>query len=330
MKQRVNSTDVNKSSLYLNIALAAAVFIQICLYINRRGFDSLDGMSLPIEEGCYLISLLLLIGVVCTRFFFHARLRRQAEAGRDQLEALISMFRVVKHKLNNDMQVVLGNAELAQNLLAVGGNLAKPVNNITAAANDAVERIEHLSVFGSNGYANPTPVDLNSMFRENMAKLAEELPRDVSLRLELDQLSSRVVADRSLLTLSLTHLIRLAVTSMRHGGEIVIRTVDCNSRASRAQHPVVARIYIVKDASVSRERGASLSIEGEHISHVVGKEIDEFHNGLKISKALVERSGVQSVCLTHSGNESLFTMHFATELRSEHGQDSSLVPELYS
>ncbi|MFK7861226.1 MAG: hypothetical protein AB8B64_20595 [Granulosicoccus sp.] len=320
----------NRASRYLNIALAAAVAIQVCLYVNQTGGGQFFKLDPLVEDGFYLVSLFLLIGVVFTRYIYHTKLARKAEAGKDQAAAMTSMFSGVKHKLNNDMQVVLGNAELAEILVNNGGDLAKPVHNITAAANDAVERIEQLSVFGSTGFATLKPVDLNAMFRESMAKLNEELPSIVTLRLELDHLSAQVVADRHLLSLSLTHLIRLAVVSMRHGGEIVIRTSEFDGRKTGDSAAIAARVYIVRTLGQSREVEHVASPYVSRMRNLESDDIEQFQNGLKTTKALVERSGVKNVSLSRSGDESLFSMQFVTEMQSNPLKKDILVTQLYS
>lgn len=301
---------------YLNIALVAAVFIQIGLYVSQSGDDYVFNSGPGIEKNLYLASLLLLIGVIISRYIYHTKQIRRSEAGREQLDAMLSMFSGVKHKLNNDMQVVLGNAELAEILVKAGGDAYKPVQNITAAANQAVERIEQLSVFGSTGRPNLTSVDLNAMFRQCMAKMAEELPPIVTLRLELEPLCDRVVVDRYLLSLSLSHLIRVSASSMRHGGEVVIRTSDNYDRCDGVGGTVIARVYIVRALSYSEdsEHRHEWADDSDEMSKA---DIDICQNGLLTIKALVERSGVKSVELTRAGDESLFTMRLATDMQSE-------------
>lgn len=330
MKSRPSIALFNRASHCLNIALVSAIIIQIVLYINRTVDNSYSNSGLAVEEILYLTSLVLLIGVVCSRYIYNVRLIRQAEAGKEQLDAMISMFSGVKHKLNNDMQVVLGNAELAEILVHAGGDVFKPVQNITAAANHAVERIEQLSVFGSTGCPNPALVDLNAMFRQTMAKMAEELPPLVTLRLELEHLSSRVVVDRCLLSLSLSHLIRLSVSDMRHGGEIVIRTSDYHDKGDGVETTVVARIYIVRTLSQSSESDDKASAVKDDEKIQMSKNVELRQSGLNTIKALVERSGVESVKLTRAGDESLFTMRFATDMQTDTVQDDLLVSHLYS
>ncbi|MFK7994692.1 MAG: hypothetical protein AB8B87_11185 [Granulosicoccus sp.] len=314
----------------LNIALVGVIAIQIALYMNRWGDEQLFSISIELEENLYLISLFVLIGVACSRFIYHGRLARQAKSGREQLDAMISMFHGVKHKLNNDMQVVLGNAELAEILVSAGGNVARPVHNITSAANDAVDRIEQLSVFGSSGFANPVPVDLNAMLRESMARLFEELPPKVTLQLELDHLANRVMADRYLLCLSLTHLIRLAVLSMQHGGEIIVRTSEGDSRGVDVLRSVVARVYIVRARSQSDDVEVGTSGNTDAGKYPLKEAVDEFQDGLETTKALVERSGVSNVSLSRVGDESLLTMLFTTEIPASVAKDDLRVSQLYN
>jgi len=332
MKNRVFPSIPKVQSWFPNVVLVAAIGLQLGLYLNKSGGYQLFNISAMAEERLHLTSLVCMIGVVLSRLINHGRLVRQAEAGREQLDALLGMFRGVKHKLNNDMQVVLGNAELAEILINTGGDTTRPVQNITAAANDAVERIEQLSVFGSTCFTNPGPVDLNSVLRETMAKLSEELPLEVALRLELEHLSARVITDRYLLSLSLTYLIRLAVVNMRYGGEVIIRTSQSEKIGpAGAPDSVVASVRFVQANDHRAESKKTTDPVGQQQGFKTLHAVDSCANGLDTAKALIERAGVKSVVCSREGHDPLVTLCFDTNLESERRMHAdSLVSQQYS
>lgn len=322
-----SKTDVtdDHTSKHLNIALAGVVTLQLCLYLYCLSNECVSSTVSTWHGTLHLLALLILVGIVCWHQVHHTSMSRKTESSHEQLEAMISMLSTVKHKLNNDMQVVLGNAELAQVLLNAGGNVAKPVQNISDAANDAIERIEQLTVIGSTRGTNPKSIDLNATLRESMARLATEMPSIVNLRLELDPLSSRIIADRYLLSLSLSHLVRQASLSMRHGGEIVVRTMEREGLRSEDHRFIVAEIYIV------RGLGHLPSFDCEHTnkitceSNLMSADIDALQVGMSTTKAIVELSGVRSVRLSRTGDESLFAMRFHT---SEQAQSATTTEKL--
>ena len=319
MKSENTGSSVDRAAGYLNSALAGVVIFQAYLYLDCLGSGFLFSLGSAWQNALYLLSLIMLIGIVCLRQLYHKQMTRRAETGHEQLAAMVNMLSTVKHKLNNDMQVVLGNAELAEILINSGGNVTKPVQNISAAANDAIERIEQLSVFGSSGCTNPKPIDLNATLRESMARLATEMPSSVNLRLELNPLSSRVIADRYLLSLSLSHLVRQASLSMCHGGEIVVRTLEKNSLKSNDRSFIVAEIYF----SQAIDHSLSQAEEGAHADEVgranspISTDSDALQVGMSTTKVIVERSGVQSVRLSRANNESLFAMRFSTSAQAQ-------------
>ncbi|MFK8082914.1 MAG: hypothetical protein AB8B97_21750 [Granulosicoccus sp.] len=331
MERLIDGAGTHRSARYLNIALAITVTIQIGLYLNRTGGQDFLNLGPVVVEVLYLVSLLLLVVVVFYRYILSSRITRQAELVQDQTDAMINMFTGVKHQLNNDMQVVLGNAELAEILVQNGGDLDRPVHNISAAATNAVQRIEQLSVFGSTGNTVTRPVDLNAMFRESMAKLADELPADVSLRMDLEHLSTQVEANRYLLSLSLVHLVRLAATSMRYGGQIVIQTSEYGELDQEASTPIVARMHIVRAASERTDKmELKPSMYGSGSNNLLSEDIDQFQRALRTTKALVERSGARDVNLSRRGDESLFSMGFAIETQSKPLPASLVVSQSFS
>ncbi|MFK8076315.1 MAG: hypothetical protein AB8B84_06995 [Granulosicoccus sp.] len=71
-----------------------------------------------------MTSALALILIV--RHIHQSYLKQTNERGDRQADAMISMFTSVKHELNNDRQVVVGNTELAQIMTASGADVSKP------------------------------------------------------------------------------------------------------------------------------------------------------------------------------------------------------------
>lgn len=314
---------------HVDMVLACLIVFQFCLFLMSLKTNGLFGVGVMWEVALHVAFLLALAGVFLAHRIHQKKLRQRAESNQEQLDAMFNMIGTVKHKLNNDMQVVLGNAELAEILIDAGGNASKAVNNVSDAAYNANERIEQLAVINAMRNSVPTLIDLNATLRECMARLASEMPSAVSLELELETLSSRVMADKALLRLSLTHLIRQASMNITHGGKVFVRTRNFEyntpqpARSSRPEF-VIAEIHIIGDSSsgmsnhAAGEAPVSDTLPDDALSHDKGAHnasshgADALQTDFDTSKAIVERSGVQSVRLSRAGNESLFSMRFYT------------------
>ena len=305
---------VDCTSRQLNIALATVVVFQLglCLFFLIR--EHFFNISTVWGTGLHVGSVIVLAGIACVYQLHQTQLSRRAESSQEQLDAMLNMLGTVRHKLNNDMQVVLGNAELAEILINAGGDVSKPVHNISDAANDAVERIEQLTVIGSTRKINPKPFDLNATLRESMARLAAEMPSGVNLRLELDNLSSQVMADRYLLSLSLSHLIRQASESMYYGGEIIVRTNENSSSRVNDHGFITAEIHIINVQAQTKVREV---VGKTAAAEKISSDEDALQVGLNNTRVIVERSGVQSVRLSCTGDESLFAMRFRTSAQPQ-------------
>ena len=284
-----NLIDMRGMPRYLNFVLALVAGAQLALCV------------VGLVGGFWLLSVILLISIVISNYVYQVREDRRESGSEEQIAARLSMLRDIKHKLDNDMQVVLGNSELAQIRVLGKDDQLRPVLNITAAANDAVERIEELSALSSFGSANPEPFNLNAMLRQKMARLAGEISPMVNLRLELEYLTSQVIADRHLLSLSLSNLVRQMAVSLQYGGEIVIKIYQDSDTANGFQSQVCAEVCI--------SRAFNHSIPKEQIAFS--------HECLITSTALVERSGADNVHFSHTDNGCLFSMTFEQVARIE-------------
>ena len=115
----------------------------------------------------------------------------------------MSLSQALRWKLNNDMQVVHGNAEMATFLRCHETDAGRLVRNITDAAASMIEQIEQLCIFLPAHRVQHEIVDLNALLRASMARLDSNLPAAVQLQLNLDHLPTRVLVDGELLKLSL-------------------------------------------------------------------------------------------------------------------------------
>lgn len=291
-----------------NTALIVALLLGLFALGLRLWMPAIDGLEFPVQNVAHAVSLIVIALVISGKYRWDRQSSRK-EAARDrQLQAMFSMFMVVKHELHNDMQVVMGNAELASMMLDSGGSASKPVENINQAATLAIDRIQQLSVFSASMQTAPAAVDINALLRETTAQLAAKLPAIVMLRLELEPLQSRILADRNLLSLSLSYLIRLAVKTLSHGGEIVVRTRNARARIGDELITATTEIFIVRGLSRSGNLSDHAAPDKQHAKFE--RVLDEARN---TTQALVERSGACVLIRPFAaGSESLIKIGFVT------------------
>lgn len=233
--------------------------------------------------------------------------------GGDEAEFMNNLFRGVKHKLNDDMQVVVGCAELAEELGRNGGDAREHVRSIALAASKAIERIEQLAALNAVGQASFAPVDLNALLCANIKILQAGLPPIVTLKLELEPLSTPVKADPVQLGLSLSHVVRSAAVNMPYGGEIIVSTLDGHRRSRDNSSRVIAQVLAIK--AISTVNTSADIGSGDLFQHPLATVVanDDFESALKVCGALVERAAECDVCVSHTSICTKFTTRFTTE-----------------
>ena len=291
------SIDQDNLPHYLDVALTVVVMAQTGLYISELGGGLLFAVDSVAEKIIFPFLLVLLLCIVIAKYVARTRRSNNLRMSRIQRDAILSLSDTIRHRLNNDMQVVLGNAELAQILINNEGNLMKPLQNIAEAADDAIERIEALAVVGSTGTTEPDLIDLNAVLRESTARLVSEIPSTAKLKLELEQLSSRVTANRFLLGLGFTHLVTQASDVLRGGVDIAIKSTDVPANDTDRQARVLVEVCMLYAS----------------ISSVDADDIRALEDCLVTTKVLIERAWARNVRLFFSNDGCQMSFRFTTE-----------------
>lgn len=312
-QQQLANGAISHLHRWMNIALFSAITIELCLVVDQLLVPQNSFFSSFLHEFAHVVCLGLLALIVILRHVHQSYVKQTADLVDRQTDAMISMFTSVKHELNNDMQVVVGNAELAEIMTASGADVSKPLGNIAKAANAAVSRIEQLSVFSAVNELAKVPVDINAMFRQCSAELKELLPHNVSIRLELERIPFRVITDRCLLALTVSNLVRQSLPLMTSGGDIVFRTKDVSgNRPTAGTAAVSAEVSFV----YSESRVSDKESEQNEKSDKRNREQD-FKALLNSSSALVELGGGVSVSVDSSSSQARIKMGFVNEVANE-------------
>jgi len=290
---------------WIKVVLFIAMSIELCLMLDywlSRGSGYAIG---PIQESAHIVTLTLIAFLVVLRHVQNNHDLLKSQLSERQSTAMVSMMSTVKHELNNDMQVVLGNAELAELLMANGDCVKKPISNITKAASEAVTRIEQLSAFSAIDGHSKTAVDLNAIFRTSCARCVEKLHESISLRTELEKLSFRVHADGYLLSMSMSNLMTEAENWLGKSGDILVLSRDIQSSIKSAgQSTVEAEIQFVR--GYSRNPLVSSTEDDKSVS-------SHFDDVLQTTAALFQLAGAKTEGYELSENRAVVRMSFDTE-----------------
>lgn len=261
--QPIDNTGSQQIQRWMNVVLFGTIIIESCLMISHLLTQQEPGALSSTRNMATVFSLSLLMLYVVLKATDQTRLNRELISSKCETDALASLLITVKHELNNEMQVVVGNAELAEVLLRSGADVEKPVSSIVRAASAAIVRIDQLSVFDVSNRVLQEPVDLNSILRQSAAQLTKDLPPDVKVRLELARLPARIAVDGHLFTLSLMHLINRTADLMDSTYEIVLRT-SYQTTMKLANGRVGADVLLirqgVKSEPLSSESTAAFSL----------------------------------------------------------------------
>lgn len=250
---------------WMNVVLFVAVGIEFCLLLNQWLGRPVENVLDLIHQEAHALALFLIVVYILLRQVHRRQLTRIRVSTDLQMAGMASLLSTVRHELNNDMQVVVGNAELAGILIKSGGDAKATVSHIATAASAAIVRINQLSVFNATNPVPKTPVNLNAILRQSAARLTEKLSRNTVVRLELDRLPGPILIDRDLFTLNLTNLLFRAAQHMDTHYEIVLRTVY--SSAEEADSCSVGADFVfIPDRSGHSGIPASANDETTHLT----------------------------------------------------------------
>lgn len=304
--QQVGNSTRQRIHRWMNVALFSTITIELCLMADQLFLQQGEQIFSSVQNVAHVLSLSLLALLVVLRHVHQGHLTRMQSASMRQTEALVSLLMTVKHELNNDMQVVVGNAELAEILVSTGGDVKKPVSNIVKAASAAIVHIDQLSVFNATNQAVRTAVDLNAILRQSAARLTEQLPQNANVRLELDRLPERILVDGHLFTLCLTNLICRAAQYMENGYEIVMRT-SYKMEVQVGHGSVSADIIFIPQDVQSDQLGISTTTS--HTNFQITTLLSD-------SAALIDLSGAVSVLHECSSSGAKISMKFTSKIQS--------------
>jgi PAS domain S-box-containing protein len=142
-----------------------------------------------------------------------------------RMESLGIMAGGIAHDFNNILTSILGNASLVQSGLPEDSPLIQSVSEIEAAARRASEICHQMLVFSGRGLPNFTAINLNRIILEMASLLKVTISKRITLKYELSEPLSSVMADATQVSQVIMNLLINAAEAIDdHDGHICFST----------------------------------------------------------------------------------------------------------
>ncbi|MFN7994187.1 MAG: response regulator [Bryobacteraceae bacterium] len=153
------------------------------------------------------------------------KLAEEVDRHRHKLESLGILAGGIAHDFNNLLTGILGNASLMMELTDQGSAEYGILGDVVGAAERAAELTRQMLAYSGRGKFVIQPVSVSDEIREILTLLRSSIPRQVELRLELDESVPLVQADKSQLQqLVMNLVINGAEASKPEGGNVRVRS----------------------------------------------------------------------------------------------------------
>jgi signal transduction histidine kinase len=171
-----------------------------------------------------------------------AELRREVEERREmermllqaqKLEAVGKLAGGIAHDFNNLLAVIVGNAGLLGNRIAVDDPKQALLNEITGACKRAASLTQQLLTFSRAQLVSREIVDLNDVVSTLGRLLGRVIGEEIELRIRLMHAAALVHGDRGQLEQVVMNLIVNARDAMPSGGVLTVETFDATSSEPR-------------------------------------------------------------------------------------------------
>ncbi len=163
------------------------------------------------------------------------KLERQLRQS-EKMQAVGQLAGGVAHEFNNQLAVINGFAELILRKEPVQGseNLHSKVRQMLTAGQRAAELTSQLLAYSRTQEVNAKPLNLNDIIKNLRAMLKRVIGEDVAISLDLAADLGAVEADRGQIADVVINLAANARDAMPEGGDLAIRTFNCEWPAESA------------------------------------------------------------------------------------------------
>ena len=176
--------------------------------------------------------------------------RKQLESQLRQsqkMEAIGTLAGGIAHDFNNILSAIMGNTELILMKHPADGKYDKKLESIYSACERAKDLIGQILAFSRKSSAEPRPVLMQAIVKENLKLLKASLPSTIEIRQHVADASMYVMADPTQIHQILMNLCTNAHHAMVQAGgvmEVDLSGVDIQAGGNAANAPVAAGAWI--------------------------------------------------------------------------------------
>ena len=164
---------------------------------------------------------------------------RQAQ----KLEAVGQLAGGIGHDFNNLLTVLRGSTGFLRDGIGPTSPYREDLEAIERATDRAEELTRRLLAFGRRQMLRSEVVELNSLLRDQLPVIRDEVPLAITVRVEPAAGAVHAAVDRTRLLDALRALVDNAIASMPAGGTLVLATADVVTLSPNAEDGSVARPY---------------------------------------------------------------------------------------
>lgn len=143
----------------------------------------------------------------------------------------------IAHDFNNALNVISGQALLAQNQLPAGHPARRRLDRIVGASQRAAGLTRQLLAFGRAPQSQPLPLDFNELVATIARLLGRAIGAGIEVETRLDRTIGFVLADRAQVEQVLLDLALNALDAMPRGGNLLFETADVDEAPPSAEEP---------------------------------------------------------------------------------------------
>jgi C4-dicarboxylate-specific signal transduction histidine kinase/CheY-like chemotaxis protein len=193
-------------------------------------------------------------------------------------ESLGRMAGAIAHHFNNQLQIVMGNLELAMAVLSGVKRPAGYLADSMQSARKAAEMSGLMLTYLGQTQGKREPLDLSDALRQSLTILREAMPKDVALNIDMPSPGPTISADANQVQQVITNLVTNAWEAMDDGRGTITMTVKTICMPDMA----AAHIYPI-DWKPQENAYACLEVADTGCG-IVGKEIEKIFDPFFSSK----------------------------------------------
>ena len=245
------------------VGTAIIGFTVVAIVLDRVGLSLREGFDLALARQRELEKASAELAAANVALKAEMARRQAAEAqliAAQKMEAVSRLSGGVAHDFNNLLTVILGCAQITQEMLPANHAAHESLDGIREAAERAADLTRQLLAFARRQLVEPRVLRLDERVRSTQKMLARLLRENIQLRTELSSANWSVLIDPGQLDQIIVNFAVNARDAMPHGGPLTLRTLEVSLAAgkSSALFSIPAGDYVVLEVI---DEGTGMDVE---------------------------------------------------------------------